>query len=140
MDWLNYYQIILEKHLASRLTNYKKYISLRYNWGSSLRYGYLINPMKMRSLWESKPYLSKCCQPLKLLIYLGKRFKAFHALIIESVNQRYSMKVGGLKKSSANSAISAKMCASTWSLGSSVPGFESFSKIGGCNFAYFWPT
>ena len=55
----------------------------------------------------------KCFQPLKLLISLGKRFRAFHALIIESVNQRYVIKVGGLKKRSANSAISAKVCAST---------------------------
>ena len=53
----------------------------------------------------------KFFQPLKLLMYLGKRFRAFHALIIESVNQRYSIKVG--KKRSANSALSAKVCAST---------------------------
>ena len=46
-------------------------------------------------------------------MYLGKRFRAFHALIIESVNQRYVIKVGGLKKRSANLAISAKVCVST---------------------------
>ena len=32
-------------------------IILGYSYGHSLTYGYLISPMKMRSLWEGKTYL-----------------------------------------------------------------------------------
>ena len=40
-------------------------------------------------------------------------------------------KVGGLKKKSAALAITIKVCASVFGLGSSLPGFESFSKFDG---------
>ena len=78
---------------------------------------------------EQNLYL-KCCHSLELLIYFGK---GFHTGNIGSSGQRaaklIAVKVGGPKKKSAISAISAEVLASAFSLGSSLPGFESFSKF-----------
>ena len=48
---------------------------------------------------------SRCCQPLKLLMYIGRGFRSFNAVNIGSQGQKatklLAFKVGGLKKKSA---------------------------------------
>ena len=52
---------------------------------------------------------------------------------IKSVGQRSSkitvVKVGGLKKKSANSSFTAEVCASVFSPGSTTPGVKPFSNF-----------
>ena len=77
----------------------------------------------------------KCCQSLELLIYVGKSFRSFHTCSIRSVGQRVAkltaVKVGGLTKKSANSTITAEVCASAISPGSTPPEAKAFSKFDG---------
>ena len=61
---------------------------------------------------------------------------SIQALNIGSVGQRAAklpaVKVEGLKKKSATKAITtAEVCASSFSMGSSTPGFKSFKKFDG---------
>ena len=68
-------------------------------------------------------------------MYFFKRFRSFIAENLRSVGQRttklLAVKFGILKKKSATSAISAKVCASAIGLGSSLSGVELFSKFEG---------
>ena len=80
---------------------------------------------------------SKWFQSLELFIYIyihiGKGFRSFHTGSIGSVGQRAAklpaLKVGGLKKKSADLATTAEACASVFGLGSPLPGVQSFSKF-----------
>ena len=64
------------------------------------------------------------------MIYFSKEFRSFHTGNMGSVGQRVSnlpaLKVGGLKKKSADSAITAKARASVIGPGSSGTGVKSF--------------
>ena len=67
------------------------------------------------------------------LTHIEKRYRSFNAVNFGSVGQRalklLAVKFGVLKKKSAASAISAKVCAITFDPGS-IPGeLESFSKF-----------
>ena len=77
-----------------------------------------------------------------MLTFFKEGFRSFHTFNIGSVGQRatklQAVKVGGLKKDNeylkiinkfALLAISAKMCAIMFGPGSTLPGFESFSKF-----------
>ena len=68
-----------------------------------------------------------------MLIDFEEGDRSFHTFDIGSLNQRaaklVAVKVGDLKRKSAASAITAKVCASWFSLGSSLPRVESFSKF-----------
>ena len=68
------------------------------------------------------------------MLYFGKGLRSFYTGNIGSVGLRASklsaVKVGGLKKKSPASAITAEVCASAFSLGSSLLRFKSFSKYG----------
>ena len=64
------------------------------------------------------------------MLYHGKGFRSFHTGNIGSVDQRASMLLA-VKKKSAASAIPAKLCASMFGLGVSLPGVKSFSKFDG---------
>ena len=62
-----------------------------------------------------------------------KRFRTFNAKNFGSVGQRaaklLALKVGGLKKKSAATAIPADLCASAFGPGSNPGAVESFSKF-----------
>ena len=66
-------------------------------------------------------------------IHCKKKSRSFNAKNFGSVGQRaakfLAFKVGVLKKKSADSAIPAKVCASVFGPGLSMPGVESFSKF-----------
>ena len=76
----------------------------------------------------------KYCQNLEVLTYFETRFRSFNTGNMGSVGQRAvklpALKVGGLKKKYANSAITAEACAIVIGPGSNLPGFESFPKFG----------
>ena len=67
------------------------------------------------------------------MIYFSKGFTSFQSGDMGSVGQRAAklpaLKVGGLKKKSADSAITAEACASVIGPGSSCTGVKSFSKF-----------
>ena len=69
------------------------------------------------------------------MVYFSKGFKPFHTGNMGSVGQRAAklpaLKFGGLKKKSADSAITAKERASVIGPGSSPTGSESFSTFDG---------
>ena len=69
------------------------------------------------------------------LIHCGKKSRSFNAKNFGSVGQRaaklLAVKVWGLKKKSAASAIPAEVCASAIGLGLRTPGIKSFSKFDG---------
>ena len=48
---------------------------------------------------------------------------------IQRAAKLLAVKVGGLKKNSATSAITAEVCAIAFGLGSSTPGVESFANF-----------
>ena len=64
------------------------------------------------------------------MLYLKNGFRSFNTENLGSVGKRASkllaFKVEVLKKKSATSAIPAKVCASAFNLGSSLPGVKSF--------------
>ena len=66
-------------------------------------------------------------------MYFFKKFRSFFAKNLRSVGQRatklLAVKVGGLKKKSADSAIIAEACASVIGSGSSGTGVKSFPKF-----------
>ena len=70
-----------------------------------------------------------------MVVYFSKGFRSFHTGNMGSVGQRVAklpaLKVRGLKKKSADSAITAKACASVIGLGSSSTRIESFSEFNG---------
>ena len=67
------------------------------------------------------------------MTYFEKRFRSYRKINTGSVGQRavklLAVKVGGPSKKSAASAITAEVCANWFSLGSSPPRVESFSKF-----------
>ena len=67
------------------------------------------------TLREKNPHL-KCCKPLKIYMHIEKSFRSFIAGNMGSVGWRaaklLTVKVGVLKKKSAASAITVKVCAS----------------------------
>ena len=67
------------------------------------------------------------------MIYLLKSFRSFNAKNYDFVGHRtaklLAVKIGVLKKKSAASAIPAKVCARSISLGSRTPWVKSFSKF-----------
>ena len=67
------------------------------------------------------------------MTYLEKGFRSFHTGSKESIGQRATklpaLKVGGLKKKSADSAIAAKASASVIGPGSSGTGVKTFEKF-----------
>ena len=67
------------------------------------------------------------------MTYFEKGFRSFHTGSMESIGQRATklpaLKVGGLKKKSAASAIPANTCAIAFGLGSNPGAVESFSKF-----------
>ena len=69
------------------------------------------------------------------MTYFERGFRSFHTGSIGSIGQRATklpaLKVGGLNKKTANSAITADAYASTIGPGSSGTGVESFSKFDG---------
>ena len=69
------------------------------------------------------------------MTYFEKGFRSFYTGSMESIGQRATklpaLKVGGLKKKSADSAITAEACASVIGPGSSCTGVKSFSKFDG---------
>ena len=120
---------------------------------AALLYITLLCPIWYIQLWPfairwllNKPYVNevilswKFCQSLEIVIYIGKGFRSFHTGNTGSVHQRsqklLAFKFGGLKKKSANSTITAEMCASASALvsigqGSSRTKSISFSKFFG---------
>ena len=88
-----------------------------------------------------KPYVNEVIlwgQDLSLnslLMYKGKGFRSFLKGNVGSIGQSTSkllaVKVRGLQKKSATSAVTAKMCASAFSPGSTLPVVESFLKFHG---------
>ena len=77
----------------------------------------------------------KCCQHLELLIYFEKEFRSLYTSNKGSVGQRtedlLGVEFGVLKKKSDASAITAKVCASAFCPGLSLPALESLSKFDG---------
>lgn len=69
------------------------------------------------------------------MLYFGNLFRSFYTGNKVSVGQRalkiLAVKVRVFKKESAALAIPAKLCASAFGPGSSVPVVESFSKLDG---------
>ena len=65
-----------------------------------------------------------------MVVYFSKGFRSFHTGNMGSVGQRAAklpaLKVGGLKKKSADSAITAEACASVIGPGSNGTGVKSF--------------
>ena len=109
------------------------YSTWRYSRGTSLTYGYLINPKKIRSLSLSKTHLKNAASILKLDTLWKKSFRSFIAKNFRAVGQRaaklLAFKVGVLKKKSASSAIPPVLCAIAFGPGS-MPGLlKSFSKF-----------
>ena len=70
-----------------------------------------VNGMTLKEQNQSLIY----CQPLELLIYLGKGIKYFYTSNIGAIGQKaaklVAVKVRGYKKKSDSSAIAAKTCA-----------------------------
>ena len=104
-----------------------------YSRETSLTYGYLINPMKMMSLWEGNTYAENATTLLNLCYIFGKGFRSYYTGNIGSVDQRSSkilaVKVRVLKKKSAASTIPADLCARAFGPGSNPGVVKSFSKF-----------
>ena len=61
-----------------------------------------LNKPYVNGMTLSEEVLSlKCCQPLELLIYFGKRFKSFHKFTIGSIGQSAVMLTVPTKKFAA---------------------------------------
>ena len=73
-----------------------------YSYETSLAYGYLISPMKMRSLWKGKTYAKNTTSPLNLS-YISKRGLDLSILKIQGLLvkglQSYQLSAGHKKKS-----------------------------------------
>ncbi len=69
------------------------------------------------------------------MTYFEKGFRSFHTGSMESIGQRATklpaLKVRGLRKKSAVSAITAEACASVIGPGSGCARVKSFSKLDG---------
>ena len=99
-------------------------------------YKYVLDkPYENQVTLREKNLSLKYCHPLEVLIYFGKGFRYFQTSDMESVGQRaaklLAIKVGGLKKKFAASAITVKVHVSAFGPSSSPPGFESFPKFDG---------
>ena len=66
----------------------------------------LSKPYKNEVILRGQKISLKCCQPLKLVMYIGRGFRSFHTGNMGSVGQRaaklLAVKVGGLKNKCAN--------------------------------------
>ena len=93
-----------------------------YSYQLLLIHGYFNKPYENEIILREQNISSKYCQPIELLIYFGRRVRSLHTGNIRSESQRaaksLAIKDGVLKKKSADSAITAKVCARAW------PGFE----------------
>ena len=94
-------------------------------------------------LERAKPIL-KLLLASRYLIYFFKRFGSFNPVNIGSVDLRVlkllAVKVGGLKKKSANSALMAIVCASVFGRVRLCPKSNHYQILTDSNFAALCPT
>ena len=129
-----FFQFFSICHRSSRLFVFRFISFPKYSYGHSLTYGYLISPMKMRSLWEGKTYAKNTTSPLNLC-YILKRgldlsILKIWGLLVKGLQSYQLSKLEVSKKSLPyGPGPSRPVCPG------SIPGeVKSFSKFDGRSF------